>query len=239
MKLQPVGPAYLQVARQLRESILSGQLAVGERLPVESQLGAAMGVSRSTVREALRLLASQGLVVTTRGVTGGTTVAHPSPEQIGEYLETSLGLIVGAAAVDRLLEVRRMIEVPAAGLAAHRCGAADVEALRRTVLLDANTADIAELHAATSAFHLGVLAATGNPVLSVLCRPLFQLLRARLSHESAQRSFWRKTQREHDRIHAAIAAGDASAAEAEMSAHLKMLAATYRRIDRIANATSR
>src|ERR1051325_7951226 len=70
-------PAYQLLADELRADITSGRLQPGERLPPEPELCVKTGVSRSTVREALRLLARQHLIVTTRGVTGGSFVSHP------------------------------------------------------------------------------------------------------------------------------------------------------------------
>ena len=70
-----------------------GVCSPGERLPPEPELCVKTGVSRSTVREALRLLASQHLIVTTRGVTGGSFVAHPDAEQLSEGLSTGLTLL--------------------------------------------------------------------------------------------------------------------------------------------------
>src|SRR3954468_11719481 len=88
-------PAYQQVADQLRALIISGELVAGDRLPPEGELGASFGVSRSTVREALRSLASQGLIETTRGTTGGTFVTRIKPAAVTSYLETSIGLMSG------------------------------------------------------------------------------------------------------------------------------------------------
>jgi GntR family transcriptional regulator, transcriptional repressor for pyruvate dehydrogenase complex len=115
-------PAYQMLADELRADITSGRLRAGERLPPEPELCVKTGVSRSTVREALRLLASQHLIVTTRGVTGGSFVAHPDAEQLSEALSTGLTLLNNAAAIGftDLLEVRRALEIPAAGLAAIR-----------------------------------------------------------------------------------------------------------------------
>ena len=82
-------PAYQVLADALRAKILAGELEPGRKLPIEPELSAQYGVSRSTVREALRVLASQNLIATTRGVSGGSFVAPPNPEQISGYLEAS------------------------------------------------------------------------------------------------------------------------------------------------------
>src|SRR4029453_15918845 len=76
----------------------------------------------STVREALRLLASQHLIITTRGVTGGSFVSHPDAEQLADGLSMGFTLLTQSAGVGLadMLELRRALEVPAAGLAAVR-----------------------------------------------------------------------------------------------------------------------
>jgi DNA-binding GntR family transcriptional regulator len=88
-----VRPAYQQVADQLRDRILDGSLTSGDRLPTEIELSEIFGVSRSTIREALRVLASKDLIRTTRGTTGGTFVARVQFDQVSDYLEMSLGLM--------------------------------------------------------------------------------------------------------------------------------------------------
>src|SRR5262245_36778413 len=77
-------PAYLQVSEQLRELVLSGWLKAGERLPSEPELAAQFGTSRSTVREAIRILAADGLLTTVRGVNGGSFATPPTPARVGD-----------------------------------------------------------------------------------------------------------------------------------------------------------
>ena len=116
--------AYEQVADRLRQLIVSEELARGERLPNELQLADEFGVSRATVREALRLLAAQSLIRTAKGVGGGSYVTAPSAENVSESLRSGLGLMTSSADVtlEELLEVRALLEVPAAG--SPRCVAA-------------------------------------------------------------------------------------------------------------------
>ncbi|MFD7012597.1 FadR/GntR family transcriptional regulator [Rhodococcus jostii] len=115
-------PAYQVLADALRARILSGELQPGTRLPTEPDLRAECGVGRSTIREAMRSLASQNLITTTRGVTGGSFVSSPSMGHISAHLETGVALMAAAetVSVDQLMEVRNLMEVPAAGIAAHR-----------------------------------------------------------------------------------------------------------------------
>jgi DNA-binding transcriptional MocR family regulator len=92
--VQRVRPAYRQVADELRSQIMRGALAPGERLPSEAELSRAFGVSRSTVREALRSLTSQHLIETLRGVQGGSFVAAPDPARVVEDVGSALGVLV-------------------------------------------------------------------------------------------------------------------------------------------------
>src|SRR3990170_4530039 len=84
--LRRVRKSYEQVADQLRELIVSGRLAQGERLPTETLLSAEVGVSRATGREALRLLAAQGLIRTAKGAGGGRFVTMPTACHISDSL---------------------------------------------------------------------------------------------------------------------------------------------------------
>src|SRR6185369_17090975 len=128
-------PAYQALADALRSQITSGRLRPGDRLPTEPQLCRNAGVSRSTVREALRLLASEHLVITVRGVAGGSFVSHPSPAQLGESLCTGIRLWQANSLVnaESLLEVREMVEVPATALAAQRRTDRQLEAIAATL----------------------------------------------------------------------------------------------------------
>ncbi len=217
-------PAYTELAEQLRARILSGDLQAGERLPVEPDLSAQFGVSRSTVREALRLLSSQNLIATTRGVSGGSFVRHPGVDDIGAYLEASMGLLAGTddLSVERLLEVRHLLEVPATGLAARRRTGEQLESLRETLVDPGETADDA-VHHANVGFHTILLEAADNPLLTVVARPLFAVMERRFRGGQD----WRAVFADHARILAAVEAGDAKTAEAEARAHLERLRPTY------------
>lgn len=226
-------PAYQELARTLREQILSGELRAGDRLPIEPELCRLHGVSRSTVREALRVLSSQHLVTTTRGVSGGTFVVHPEPGQISSYLQTSFSLMTAApgSSVRDLLEVRELLEVPAAGLAAERRTAAHLEQLRGT-LFDPRTVDVDHVFQDNRNFHVTLLVAAGNPLMEAMTRPMFGVLNERFLRDQAPSRFWYRVDRDHREILAAVEAGDAGAARQAQHEHLEHLRTTYTRIDR-------
>lgn len=231
---QQRSPAYQELADALRARIITGELEPGDQLPVEPELCAEYAVSRSTVREALRVLSSQGLVVTTRGVTGGTFVAHPDGEQISDYLETSLGLLVRSDAgisVRSLLEVRSFLEVPAAGLAAEHRTEEQLESLRAK-LIDPRAVDAAEIGPTNIGFHTLLLEASRNPLLTVVTQPVFRMINRRFARDDSPRRFWSKVFNDHREIFYYVEAGDAEGAREATSEHLGRLRAIYERTDR-------
>src|SRR5882762_2184264 len=84
-----------QIARSIREAILGGALKVDERLPTEEELALKFGVSRPTIREALKRLAAQNLVRSQRGPAGGTFVSRPSLEEACGSIFTTTTLLAG------------------------------------------------------------------------------------------------------------------------------------------------
>ena len=111
-----------QIATAIRESILSGALAIDQRLPNEAELAAQFGVSRPTVREALKRLAAKNLIRSQRGVSGGNFVTLPSSEQVRSDLSTTATLLVSheVFSLAEVAESRRLLETLCARLAAER-----------------------------------------------------------------------------------------------------------------------
>ena len=223
-------PAYQVLAETLRERILSGDLIPGEKLPIEPDLSAEFGMSRSTVREALRVLASQSLIATSRGVTGGSFVAHPPPTQIRSYLQFSLTLLTGAQSsgitVDDLLEARELLEIPAAGLAATRRSETDLDALRGT-LADRRALDPARRDELGVDFHAALMRSAGNPLMEVLVGPLYGVLDDRFAKSDVNADFWRRLDDDHRRIYEAVRDRDGEAAQEAIRAHLAALRPAY------------
>ena len=221
-------PAYMELAEALRHQILSGELREGDRLPVEPELSTTYGVSRSTVREALRVLSSQYLVTTTRGVSGGSFVVHPNVSQLSGMLEAGLGLLAmsrGVSAAD-LLEARDLVEVPAAGLAAERADEEQLRELEET-LLDPADGDLDAMQDCNRRFHSLLVAAAGNPMLDMVARPLFGVLGKRFARGEAPGQFWDDVVHDHRAILTAVRARDPEAARAQARAHLGRLRSMY------------
>ena len=231
LEIEAIRPAYEQVAKQIREAILEGRLQPGERLPVELELTRMFGVSRSTVREALRTLTSQNLITTTRGVTGGSYVAHPDPEKVTRYLETIITLLsdVDELTVDELTEVRQILEVPASRRAAEDPTPQFLEELRQT--LEGAHGDGIAAFDRSRIFHELLLGAGGNRLIELMAGPVFNVLRTRAVRRGIGKEFWVSVDGEHVAIYEAVAAGDGDAAAAAMESHLIRLARAYADID--------
>ncbi|XVU24598.1 FadR/GntR family transcriptional regulator [Actinoplanes sp. CA-054009] len=222
-------PAYQLLADELRADITSGRLQPGERLPPEPELCVKTGVSRSTVREALRLLASQHLIVTTRGVTGGSFVAHPDAEQLADGLATGITLLTNSADVGLadLLELRRALEVPAAGLAALR---RDEEHLLEihSALFDPAIDDLDTILAAHAAFHMAVAKATGNPLFELVVRPLYHASFGEDVTSDLPPGYWRQIDADHRLLLDCLTMRDAESATKAAARHLDYIAAVVR-----------
>lgn len=225
---QATGPAYARVAAQLREMILSGAVAPGQRLPVEAELADQFSVSRSTIREALRVLTSEHLVATTRGVTGGTFVSEPRADAIADSLAMGIDFLTAGSDVtaEELLEAREALELPAARLAAIR---RTPRHLRSMALTLPDDTDVDRLHRfeGNRTFHDAVIEASGNRILSVLAGPLYSVLRERFLRDRPPRSFWEEVMEHHHQIYDAIASGDPESAEDAMAAHFESMRIAY------------
>jgi DNA-binding FadR family transcriptional regulator len=217
-------PAYQVLADALRAQILTGELRAGRKLPIEPELSLQYGVSRSTVREALRVLASQNLITTTRGVSGGSFIAYPNPEQISGYLEASLRLLAQAdnLTIGQLAEARDMIEVPAAGLAAQRRSEEQLQDLKAT-LFDRGQVTLEQAIETSKTFHTALVRATGSPLVEVLARPVFEVVYDHVQGWDAPAGFWRRIAGDHERIFEAIAAQDPDTAQDAIRDHLRKL----------------
>jgi DNA-binding FadR family transcriptional regulator len=208
----------VQVAAQLRSLILGGQLQPGERLPAEGDLAGRFGVSRSTTREALRLLAAENLIETRRGVTGGAFVVHPDPADLEIALSTAVNLAVGTGrlSMDEVYEMWELMQVPAARFAAQR---RNDDHVRRLFELcePAGRATDPKLVLRAIEFHNVVLEAAENRLLATLFRPLNGISAYSLIDDDSAHDFVLEAFERHRRIAEAIADRDEERAAAEMA----------------------
>ena len=231
-----VRKAYEQVADQLRELIVSGKLVRGERLPNETVLAREFGVSRATVREALRVLTAQSLIRTAKGAGGGTYVTMPTVDHVSEFLNSALNLLAAAEHVtlDELLEAREALEVPAARLAAERRTVATVQELPSSIPPHPPKLAPTEEFVYNADFHTSIIAASENAFLMMAAQPLFSILQTNLARSSLGARFHRTIHQHHRAILAAIEGGEAARAEREMRGHLEVLRPHYERTWRYA-----
>jgi DNA-binding FadR family transcriptional regulator len=229
MGVRRVRKAYEQVGDQLHELIAGGGLARGERLPSESVLALEFGVSRATVREALRRLAAQSLIHTVKGAAGGSYVTVPTTDHIAEFLRTSLNLLAEAqhVSLEELLEAREALEVPAARLAAQRRRQEDVDRLRESIPAQPLELSTLDQFAHNERFHTVMIEACGNVLLSVAAQPVFTVLQTNLARSALGRRFHQSINDQHRAIAAAIEARDGRTAEREMRSHLEFLRPFY------------
>jgi len=231
-EVRRVRKAYEQVYDELRRVILSGARAPGERLPTESRLASDFGVSRGTVREALRLLAAENLIRSAKGAGGGTFVTLPTVAHISETVRRDIALLseTGQLSLDQFLEVRELLEIFAVRQAAVRRTERDVQALRETLAPVDSGLTAHEQYVHQKDFHVVLIDACANPLLQIAAQPLFAVLHTHLGRSPLPPDFAGRIGREHDGILSAIELGDADEAERLMREHLTGLADVYRTV---------
>ena len=171
MKIDPTSPADLsaQIAKTIRDAIISGALPVDERLPSEAELADQFNVSRPTVREALKRLAAQSLIRTQRGATGGAFVNRLRFEDAyGQQITTStLLLSMNDVSFATACEARYALERACAPLSAQRRTADHLATMRAEAHRQSQPGLTDEAFCASDvAFHRALVDAAGNPVLS-------------------------------------------------------------------------
>ena len=210
------------VAASLRSQILSGEIRPGEKLPTESQLTDAFGVSRTVVREAVANLAADGLVESRQGA--GIFVCE-RPAMAFASLTADLGMKISHAL--NVIEVRMGLEIESAGLAAERRNAAQEAAIQEAFFEFDRLLSMGEATGRSDfMFHRAIAAATNNPfyveVLDALgLRAIPCDITSPWGTDSLlTREYQVMLQREHLAILKAISAGDAEAARTAMRFHL-------------------
>lgn len=227
--LPRVRKAHEQVYDNLRELILSGGIARGERLPTEATLAREFGVSRGTIREALRALAAENLIRTMRGPSGGSFVTLPTVDHLSDFLQRNLELLSLSEEVtlDQFLEARELLEVFAARSAALRATPEQIEELRETVAHDRDQMSAHDRYLRNREFHWVLIEATGNPLLMLAGEPIFSVLSTHLGRSKLDDAFPDRVCQDHESILAAIKAGDPDEAERLTREHLKFLGPIY------------
>ena len=231
VQLRRVRKAYEQIADQIRDLIMAGDLASGVRLPTELELAVQLGTSRATVRESLRVLAAEGLIRTAKGTGGGSYVALPSIDAISGFLRSSISLLSRSRGLtlDELLEARVLFEAPAARLASVRRGADQIRRLRELIPSRPLAMDTGEQFVLNRDFHSTIVDISGNRLLGLAAQPIFVALQTRLARAGLDDRFHLTVTGHHRALTEAIERGAPDEAEAAMIDHLSWLRPAYER----------
>lgn len=214
-----------QVEQQIRAAILSAKFKEGDRLPSEAELAKEFAVSRSTIREALRALATAGLISTSPGASGGSFVKGVDHRSLGlnfgESVENILKL--GSLSYSEVAEVRAILEIPSARLAALNRRDEHLDELRRIVdrekAVKVSDPAVPELN---TSFHEVVASASGNRLLAALTSALHQVTRP-LAYIDTSPDLGRRSVIQHLEIVGAIRDRDEARAGKAMEDHLRYL----------------
>ena len=210
------------VAQQIQRLIVDGAIKPGERLPPERELAARLSVSRSSVRDAIRILELAGLVVPRQGE--GTVVADLAPENVAAPIAAIL--LRKRELIGELLDVRRMIEPTLAARAAER--ATPEEIARLEEILERQAAKAARGEPTVDEdgeFHYQIALAARNGVVRSVLDVLMQLLRETRARSLQAPGRPRRSLEGHRRIVEAIARHDPEGAERAVRLHLEEIEA--------------
>jgi DNA-binding FadR family transcriptional regulator len=214
---------YVQVAEQIRRAILERALPSGEGLPPERELVQQFGVSRATVREALRHLQAQGFLAS-RGRTSSMRAAGPE-EAVARFCE-ALGHVVQLREVSLpdLVELRIAIESAALARAAIAPVAARLDEARTALaIMERAETGPADFHAADVAFHVALVGASGNQALLLVMLAVKDAIALHLRESLPDGTFARLRSRivaEHRKLLRAVETGNAKSAIAGLRSHL-------------------
>jgi DNA-binding FadR family transcriptional regulator len=214
-----------QVEDRIRIAILSAEFKTGDPLPPEAELARQFGVSRTTVREALRSLTSERLIYKVPGATGGNFVQLIDHNSLGSAMIDSLHnlLTLGTIEFTEVAEVRQYLEVPAVRLAAVGRTDEDLERLRDIVRRQKTASvDDPEVPKLDEQFHSLIARASGNRVLASLVSALHHETEP-VHYLDLSPDVGRETVRQHKAIVDAIARRDADAGQDAIIEHLTYL----------------
>ncbi len=216
-----------QVARNIEELIIGGEIRVGDALPAERELMERYGVGRPAVREALLLLSKKGLITISNGERA--RVSEPNPQDLLDHLSgAALMLVASPEGMQAFQQTRLFTEVALAREAARSATPDQLAELRQ--LLQANQdsmGDTAAFARTDDAFHYGIANLSGNPLIGALYNSVLSVLQNQrhtsLIHPEAMQAALDC----HTRVFEAIAAHDPDRVEAEMRRHLSEVEVFY------------
>jgi DNA-binding FadR family transcriptional regulator len=231
LSLEERAPLSIAVSRRLREAIVSGKVSVGTELPSEKDLARELGVGRSTVREALRILQAQGLL------SGGDTVSTQRPRVSAEQTLSMAAhtmenvLRLGQVPLGDLVELRIVIEGAAADQAASSPEGDAIEQARAALAaMKAPGVDVEAFREADLRFHRSLATASGNLAFSLVMGVLRAAIAGHLGEALLRvpnpRATMATLTREHEAIFQAVVRGRGKRARELVSEHIRDFYAT-------------
>ena len=213
------GKTYEQIIAYIRSAISSGKLRPGDRLPPEVDLAQHLGVSRPTVREALKVLEAMNVLESSTGPTGGTFVRSLDGTGVAEYLNDSITLLldIDELSLEELWAAREAIEIPAVGMAALRRTEQDLATMREN--FDAYFPD--------TTFHTTIANASKNRLLSLFMVSIGMTITT-LSERYTIPEAKQISQKQQQLIYEAILDKDEALAKTRMKEHLQIAYEVYR-----------
>ncbi len=212
--------AFEEILLQLERAISRGQLSAGDRLPAERELAERFQVSRTSVREALRVLETLGVVRVRRGAENGAVLMREPGNAFAPTLRLLLAL--EHVSLKNVIEFRAMIESSAARLLAKE---PDEEVLSRLRDLLPETVDQLEFHKIDAAFHRALVEAAGNDLIDLMVEATSGVMSKLINDVVLVSWDWKsagaRLLREHREIYDAIAAGDPETAAERVIEHAR------------------
>jgi DNA-binding FadR family transcriptional regulator len=201
--------------------IVAGELPSGSYLPAEPEMSLQLGVSRTVVREALRVLAGKGLIDVKHG--SGTQVTDASRWDPLDAQVLAARRERGAMfnVLADLVEARRIFECEVAALAARRCTPEHLAALEKAIArMEGAGQRYHEFMLGDAAFHRTLVEATANPVLKRMLEPIQELIQFSMQMTDSLQELLARALSEHKSIYRAVKRRDAEAARRAMRRHL-------------------
>lgn len=214
-------PLSKKIAAQIENAILNKEIAVGEKLPSENELCNQFNVSRTSIREAIKILITQGIVEVQKGK--GIFVKNPSSENVTEWILKFYKYRLNGAYARDLIHARQAIEPDIAYYAALNRTDKDLATLERDLELFDNSKNDSVLNTKYDmAFHVDLAKASKNNLFIFMVKPLHQLIPPlKFDVISTINNAYEVTQEWHEKIMDAVRQKDAVGAKKAMKKHLE------------------
>lgn len=222
-----VARAFEDIAGQIRGELSHGRLKAGDRLPAERELAVRFGVSRNTLREALRSLEIAGLITLRKGAAGGAFVNDSNGETIVTSIQDMFSL--GAVTAEQITQARISIETAIIRAACEAHTAGDIKRLRENLEVAAEATRRNDFFARANLhleFHMILARATRNPILIVVMEALIEIMR-QFIHSIGSQQIADYVLPSRKRFMRYFEARNANAAVTEMERHLKRVNRNY------------